>query len=252
MTVTGPHGSDDRIDELIALAVLGEITEAEEAELDAALASRPDMVAELDADLAVAASVQATHAETPPPALKANVLAAIDALDTPNVGPDATSGGGVVDFAAAQTARTARTSRGWQPLAAAAAVVMLLIGGVLVAGRGGGGEAPSFAAVAQADDGQHRLLQGELGGQLDVVYSPSHSAFVLVGKDIPTLTDAETYQLWFVDGDDVRSVGLFRPHDDGSVEELFSDLDPSEVVVGVTVEPAAGSESPTLPIVAAA
>lgn len=247
MTGSAPTGGvgDDRIDELIALAVLGEITEAEEAELDAALAGDADKMAELDADLAVAAAVQATHAEPPPPALKSNVMAAIDALDSAPTD-------GVVDFAAAHSARRARTSRGWQPLAAAAAVAMLLVGGVLVATRGGGSDEPSFAAVAEADDSTHRSLVGELDGELDVIYSASHSAFVLVGTDVPVLTDAETYQLWFVDGDGARSVGLFRPHDDGSVEEFFADLDPSEFVVGVTVEPASGSETPTLPIVASA
>ncbi len=249
---------DNRIDELLALAALGELTSADEAELDAALAADVGLAAELDADLAVAAKLQARLAEDPPPAMKLNVMAAIDALEDAEAPvtapptallppPDSAQQPDVVDFA---TERTKRRGSKWQPLAAAAAVVMLLVGGVLVANRGD--NAPNFEAVAAADDAQQRTLDGELAGTLDVVYSPSQDAFVLVGSGIPTLIDAETYQLWFVDDSGAQSVGLFRPDGDGRVEQLFDGLDPSDFVVGVTIEPAAGSESPTLPIIAAA
>ncbi len=254
-----------RIDELLTLAALGELTAAEEAELDAALAADAQLAAELDADAAVAARLQATHAEAPPAGLKASVMAAIDALDPsvtdPSLGvepapvpiaPGPATGRGVVDFAAAQRTRSARRWRAWQPLAAAAAVVMLLVGGVLVAGRNGSDGGSTFEAVATADDGQRRTLEGELGGTLDVVYSPSRQAFVLVGTDIPALTDEQTYQLWLVDDAGAQPVGLFRPDGDGRVEQVFADLDPSDFVVGVTIEPAAGSQTPTLPILAAA
>ncbi len=269
-----------RIDDLLALAALGELSPTDELELDAALAADAELADELDADLSTAAALQATLAEIPPASMKANVMAAIDALDagpdvdespddavvtmpqpatsplgTPNAIPadtastNAASGEpGVVDFAAERTRR--RTSR-WQPLAAAAAVALLFVGGVLVANRGDDG-GPNFEAIAEADDAQQRTLAGELDGTLDVVYSPSQQSFVLVGTDIPTLIDAETYQLWFVDDNGAQSVGLFRPDGDGRVEQVFTDLDPSDFVVGVTIEPAAGSESPTLPIVAAA
>ncbi len=270
-----------RIDDLLALAALGELSPADELELDAALAADAELVTELDADLSVAAALQATLATEPPASMKANVMAAIDALDAAGLGVDESSDDavvtmpqpatsplgtpsaipadtastnaasnepGVVDFASERTKR--RTSR-WQPLAAAAAVALLFVGGVLVANRGGD-DGPNFEAIAQADDAQQRTLAGELDGTLEVVYSPSQQSFVIVGTDIPTLIDAETYQLWFVDGNGAQSVGLFRPDDQGRVEQVFTDLDPSDFVVGVTIEPAAGSESPTLPIIAAA
>jgi hypothetical protein len=47
-------------------------------------------------------------------------------------------------------------------------------------------------------------------------------------------------------------VGIFRPDTDGSVSERFADADPTGFVLGVTEEPAGGSESPTLPILASA
>lgn len=265
------NGSDmndaDRIDELLALAALGELTAAEEAELDAALAADDEVAAELAAVLDMAARLQAVHRETPPAGLKDSVMAAIDdlaqgaAADTgthvdaavplsPPVEP-AWAPPTVPTIAAARAARSDRRSRRWQPLAAAAAVVMLLVGGVLVANRDSG-STNSFNAVVQADDAQSRTLEGSLSGVLDVVYSPSQQAFVLSGTNIPGLTDAETYQLWFVDDSGAQPIGLFRPDDSGDVNERFDDLDPTDFVVGVTVEPAAGSEIPTEPIIASA
>ncbi|NNM26536.1 MAG: hypothetical protein HKO59_11240, partial [Phycisphaerales bacterium] len=67
----------ERIDDLIARAVLGELTDAEAAELDTALADDPASRAEHDAELAVAAAVQQAVAEQPPAHVKASVLDAI-------------------------------------------------------------------------------------------------------------------------------------------------------------------------------
>jgi len=247
---------DNRIDDLLALAALGELSPADEAELDAALLADADLTAEIDADLAVAALLQSTLAIDPPATLKSGVMAAISeparseparsepARSEPARSEPAQSD--VVDFGAARAKRKNR----WQPLAAAAAVVMLLAGGILVANRGGGDDGSNFEAIAAADDAQQRALAGTLEGTLDVVYSPSQNAFVLVGSGIPTLIDEETYQLWFVDDEGAQPIGLFRPDDTGRVEQVFEGLDPSDIVVGVTIEPAAGSDAPTLPIIA--
>ena len=244
----------DRIDELLVLAALGELSEADEAELDAALAADAGLVTEYRSDLEVAAQLQSVHREPPPAALKASVFAAIDALSDVAEPVVAESTSAVVaDVPAPVTSLDAERRRrrsGWAPLAAAAAVVMLLVGGIIVAT--GADDGTSFDAIATAPDAERRAFAGDLGGSLDVVYSETYESFVLSGDDLPTLTAAETYQLWFVDGESVTSVGLFRPDDDGRVEAVFEDLDPRDVLVGVTVEPAGGSESPTLPVVASA
>ncbi|MGA9278988.1 MAG: hypothetical protein WBV89_18715, partial [Ilumatobacter sp.] len=76
----------DRIDELLALAALGELTAADERELDAALAADVALQDELDADLETAARIQAVNAVPPPAELKRRVL---DAIDAPSVAPAA-------------------------------------------------------------------------------------------------------------------------------------------------------------------
>ena len=86
-----------RIDDLIALAALGELTEQESAELDAAAHADPAVSEELAQALASAAALQASPVEHPPPALRSSVLDAIagvaqdppDALDAAERGLDA-------------------------------------------------------------------------------------------------------------------------------------------------------------------
>ena len=254
--------SDDinnRIDELLVLAALGELSETDDAELNDALAADSALAAELAADLAVAARLQSIAEVAPPAAVKQSVMDAIKGV-AQDVGPVANNAGPVANNAgpASPTLVAAPTvtsigsarSRRWQPLAAAAAVAMLLVGGIVAFSRDA--DRSQFDAVAGASDAQRRTLTGGLGGTLDVVWSPSNQKFVLAGSGIPVLTDDETYQLWLIDTAGAVSIGIFRPDADGEVERVFTDIDPSDFVVGVTVEPAGGSKRPTLPVVASA
>ena len=254
--------SDDinnRIDELLVLAALGELSETDDAELNDALAADSALAAELAADLAVAARLQSIAEVAPPAAVKQSVMDAIKGV-AQDVGPVANNAGPVANNAgpASPTLVAAPTvtsigsarSRRWQPLAAAAAVAMLLVGGIVAFSRDA--DRSQFDAVAGASDAQRRTLTGGLGGTLDVVWSPSNQKFVLAGSGIPVLTDDETYQLWLIDTAGAVPIGIFRPDADGEVERVFTDIDPSDFVVGVTVEPAGGSKRPTLPVVASA
>ncbi|MFK8023396.1 MAG: anti-sigma factor [Ilumatobacter sp.] len=246
--------TDDRFDELLTLAALGELDEREMAELDSAVADDPERRAELDANLRIAAELQQVAPVSPPPSLKDSVMAAIDALDENSVtdrtlAPPAVGTRPVVETPVISLESERRRRRPWTAFAAAAAVAALFAGGLFVVARDN--EPDRIEVVAAADDAVRRvLIDGELDGELEVVYSASLDAFVLLGTDIPVLADDETYQLWLVDAAGARSMGVFTPDDDGTVSERFDGSDPSEVTVGVTVEPAGGSSEPTLPIVA--
>lgn len=238
---------DERLDELLALAALGELTAADERELDAALADDVGLRHELDADLDVAARIQAVNTATPSAELKDRVMAAIDdpivAADVPTPPPTAP----VVDLGAERERRRPR----WMPMAAAAAVALVAIGGVvMINDRDSGNDV--VAEVIEATDANEWDFGGELPGALRAVYSADVDALVLEGVDVGGLTDAETYQLWRVDpaADTVESVGVFRPDDDGRVLVAFEGADPTDVTLGITVEPAGGSDEPTFPIVA--
>lgn len=105
---------NERIDDLIALAVLGELTADESRELDHAVQADPEVAGELAAALEAAAAVQATVAEEPPPRLKASVLDAIAGLPQQAPGGPGALGG---------AAPTGGTSAPIAPVAPSAPVV---------------------------------------------------------------------------------------------------------------------------------
>lgn len=236
---------DQRIDELLALAALGELTDVDERELDAALAADVDLHHELDADLETAARVQAVNAEMPSAELKDRVMAAIDA---PTLSDDA--GAQVTNLGDERERRRTR----WIPMAAAAAVALIAVAGVVLIDDDGDGGTDVVAEVIDAPDANGWEFDGELPGALRAVYSAEVDALVLEGVDVDQLTDAQTYQLWLVDpaANSAESVGVFRPDDEGVVLLAFEGANPESLTLGITVEPAGGSEQPTLPIVAQA
>lgn len=237
--------NSDRIDELIALAALGELSESERRELDVVVQSDPSVAGELDAALAAAAALQRPHVEQPPAALRNSVLSAIASTPQEHI----------TSAAAPPTAVSLdeeRERRRFRPaiLAAAAAVALFVAGGLVVITQADDPSDP-IAAVVEAPDASSRRLAGDIE-TLTAVYSPSEGALVIQGDSVLVLDDTETYQLWLVDDDGATSVGVFRPDEDGSVAERFAGADPTGFVIGVTEEPAGGSESPTLPILASA
>ncbi len=231
----------ERIDELLALAALGELTDVDEREL-AAVAQRDSAVAdELAQVLASAAAIQASEAEEPPAGLRADVLASIHQTPQESLAPRQASPPVHLDE---------RRRRRWAPIVAAvAAVAVLSVGGVVLVANEA--SAPDgVAAVVDAADAQELMLDGELSGTLTVVYSESEDAIVVEGEGLPTLDASQTYQLWLVDDAGAVSAGLFHPDDAGVVAQRLDGVDPTGFVLGVTAEPAGGSESPTLPILA--
>jgi anti-sigma-K factor RskA len=241
----------NRIDELIALAALGELDEGEQAELDRA-AHDPVVAAALRDALDTAALLQTANPVAPPPSLRARVLDMLD--DTPQLPVTAPADAGDAPHAAVApvvSLAERRIRRSRFLLAAAAAVVMVAGVGGLLASRSSSGD-DVVAAVLDADDVVLRPLSGSLDGSVSVSYSPSVGAIVVMGESLDSLPADRTLQLWLVDDDGATPVGVFRPDDDGSVRVRFDDIDPTGFVLGVTVEPAGGSDQPTLPIVLSA
>jgi anti-sigma-K factor RskA len=238
-----------RIDELIALAALGELSAHERRELDAAVRHDATLAAELDEALHAAAAIQRPHAEAPPAALRDAVLAAIASTPQEAAATDIEPPAPAPPTVVALEDRRARRQFG-PSLLVAAVLALFVVGGVVAVVSDDAG-VDQVAAVIEADDASTRPLSGEIDN-LTVVYSASLDALVVAGEDVPVLDDSATYQLWLVDDDGAVSVGVFRPDGDGSVSQRFGGADPTDFVVGVTREPAGGSESPTLPILASA
>lgn len=72
---------------------------------------------------------------------------------------------------------------------------------------------------------------------------------VLIAEDFPVLAENQIYQIWLIQPDEQRvSAGLFRPRIGQSytTQDISSEQDISSFIgIGVTIEPAAGSDQPT-------
>jgi hypothetical protein len=77
------------------------------------------------------------------------------------------------------------------------------------------------------------------------------NSVALVVWNLPELSDDQTYQIWLIEENDDRvSGGIFRPQADlpYTTQPVFAGQDISDFVgIGVTVEPAGGSDRPTGP-----
>jgi anti-sigma-K factor RskA len=73
-----------------------------------------------------------------------------------------------------------------------------------------------------------------------------------MGDDLAALPKDVTLQLWFVDDAGAMPVGTFQPDEAGHVAICFDAIDPRPYVLGVTMEPMGGSDTPTMPILASA
>lgn len=248
--------TDERIDELIALAALGELTEADERELDSLLAEDQDVRGDVDEALETAAMLLGAVSEAPPATLKSSVLGAIAA--TPQH-PAETSWVDEPPEAASRVADLSehRKRRRWVPALSAAAALVLLAGVGIVFVRDDSVSVDERARieaedVVGADDAVSRVLEGQLDGTVTVVYSPGEDALVIDGDGLPVLGDDRAFVLWFVSDDGATPVQTFQPDASGDVLVRVDDVDPTDFVLGITEEDAGGAEKPTLPILASA
>jgi anti-sigma-K factor RskA len=86
------------------------------------------------------------------------------------------------------------------------------------------------------------------GGQVTIVMSPSRNEGVVVLAGAPKPGPDQAYQLWMIEGSTPVSAGVLQAgHSSGM--KLVSGVVGAQML-GVTLEPAVGSTTPTLPVVA--
>lgn len=216
----------------------------------------------------------ATPAEEPPPALKANVMAAIRTtrqLPAESVVRDISSARRPAARTSGSTARTSgRTpqNRRWVP-ALSAAAALVLIGGV---GAGGW-----VAGQNAADtDSQQQLALEQMQQQLDqtkesqeamlaimsaadtkiattplpdgvtvtVASSEAANRAAVMVNEMPELPADKSYELWLISAAGAVPAGLMGGSDKPTMQILDGTLG-AATHVGITVEPAGGSDKPT-------
>lgn len=201
-----------------------------------------------------------------PPSLRARVLAEI--AQTRQASPlsrrlAAAEAG--VDLRANLPARRRATPLWRRPrVLAAAAAFVVLAGGAGISIGVAATESKQAQLADQARDELTTILAAPDsitthanvigGGRVTLTSSPFHDAAVAVFNDLPANPDNRSYQLWMMHGTTARSMGVMHVAEDGPQRGKVTRVLRGGIVgangFGLTVEPAAGSRTPTLPTIA--
>lgn len=211
----------------------------ERARFEAHLATCADCRAEVAGFHETLADLAIAGAEAPPASSRAEVLVSVAATrQVPPTGAPVTA----LDDRRRHTAT-------W--VLAAAACLLVVLGAVvaLTSPDRRASDAEQIAAIVAADDARTIRLEGDGRGPVTLVWSAGRGEAALVGDGVERIDATKAYELWAIRDGTPERVTLFRPTRRGAVRTRFpADLDGADAV-GVTLEPAGGSEAPTSPII---
>jgi anti-sigma-K factor RskA len=221
----------------------------------AATASAPD-------DAAIA-PVRPLHAAGSTPAASGTPASGTPASGTSASGSTASRPAASRPVSSAQSKAQARWFQ--KPvafLAAAAAVVAVFLGASSLTGMLNNGnqvqQALALASINAQPDVQRSTVpllanvDGNNSSTATLVWSENIGESVLLVNGLEQLPDDKVYELWYIDGDGSPiSAGLFNIPDSGHTYSVLEGEMTAGATVGVTVEPAGGSEQPTTePVIA--
>ncbi|MEV5982108.1 anti-sigma factor [Streptomyces sp. NPDC052114] len=110
-------------------------------------------------------------------------------------------------------------------------------------------EADQITDVLAAPDAKVTSAAVKGGARGSVVVSHDSDKAVFISSGMAKPSKGKVYQLWFADGDHMRPAGLMNPSRT-SQSVLMAGAVGKASGIGVTVEPAGGSQQPTTPPVA--
>ena len=171
----------------------------------------------------------------PPASLREHLLAEVAA--TPQ------GRGAGTDELERRRARRGRHPRAW--LLAGAAAAAIVVGALVVTQWPSGTPDPSIVAVQEVLDAPDAVRASESvdGATVTVVTAYSLDASVVLTEAMDAAPEGQDYQLWFVHEDGTAVSAGLMPRDD---DRVLLEGDPTDAVaVGITVEPAGGSDQPT-------
>ena len=103
----------------------------------------------------------------------------------------------------------------------------------------------AIATVLAAPDAMLTSATSSVGGTATVVLSHAEQKIVFTSSGLPALPSSEVYQLWLIGPVHVRSAGLLAEASNGKTTPVLASGLQADDKVGVTVEPAGGTSSPT-------
>lgn len=139
-------------------------------------------------------------------------------------------------------------------VAVAAAVVIavgMFFAGGAVFGGFGGDDAPRDEAsgeltqILAAPDVAHDLAEVTGGGTVTVYWSAELGRSAIVADGLTPLPDTNDYELWYIDDEGPAKAGLLAPAAEGPTWQVLEGTFEPGVTIGLTVEPAGGSDEPT-------
>jgi hypothetical protein len=245
--------SDD-LHSLSGAYVLDALSDRERADFEVHLGRCETCRDEVDSLRAVTPLLAETVAVTPPPALRADIMAAIRTTrqDPPIVDEPAAEAPAVAEPAVAEPVATApsegatvvplrrRVSRQWAALAAAAALV---VGGGVTWQVVEQVTMSTSDKVLAASDAQSWQATTANGGTVRVVRSDEMGQAVLRVQGLADPGSGKAYQAWLQDSSGAMIPAGIMTTTDGEML-LEGDVDKA-AGVGLTTEPAAGSPQPT-------
>lgn len=228
---------DEHLASLTGAYVLDALDPLERARVERHLSTCPRCSEEVRSFQETTARLAAGTATSPPPGLRARVLA--EAATTQQLPPAA-------ERAPEAPPRGTRRVTTW--LAAAAVVLFGLTvaaGWLAVRAQRDAAEAREFAAAVSTalTDPDREVLGAEFAdGRATVIVSDDE--VTVIGADVRPPGDQKAFQLWFVGPEGPRPSVLLQRVDGGTVWARAEGVRPGDALA-VTVEPAEGSQSPT-------
>ena len=227
--MTGPSGDTYELDELLGAYALDAVDDVDRRRVEDYLEVNPRAVAEVRAHREVATMLAFTGMDAPDD-LWGRIADEIGE-QAPPPGPELAK---VLSMDDAPRRRRISAIAPWVVTAAAAAVI-----GFVAIGLADSAEAPNEPmagavelALADRDSLTTTLVSDASDASADAVIDQDGHGFVL-GSDLPTLPDDQTYQLWgVVEDGQVISLGIFGPHPE---TETFT-VEGSVTALAITIE----------------
>ncbi|GAA4192094.1 hypothetical protein GCM10022252_32960 [Streptosporangium oxazolinicum] len=130
-------------------------------------------------------------------------------------------------------------------LAAVATAAAVVLGVAAVNAARERDELRQIVAVIAAPDARTVRQRVSSGGTGVVVMAPSQGRMLFTASGLPPLPGSRVYELWLMGGEGVRPAGLLERTADGGVVPILATPLRGDEQVGLTVEPAGGSDRPT-------
>jgi anti-sigma-K factor RskA len=234
-----------RVHELSGAYVLDALDQGERERFERHLRRCPGCAEDVRQMTSTATALALAVAAEPPPGLKQRVLAA--AAATPQLPPlPSAAGRRRHGRHVTRSAWFPRLALGVAAVGVAAAVALAVVT-VSTQDRLNTVQAQNqaLAGVLAAPDAQIATARSSTGGTATVVLSYAQQKMIFTSSGLPRLPNAKVYELWLLSTGSAVPAGLLPQPTDGKTAPVLASGLTSADKVGVTVEPAGGTSSPT-------